>query len=162
MKMNNRIINIKNNNLIFFLNIFIFICILKFISLDDSEPDNILTRKKLSSIVRYSLNDNIGSAYNTLSTTPEGNLICSASFYQSSTMKYYYGLKSNGRPYFIKNNIETEFTTTDSDKERNEEIIRQMLSYMILVMMKQLFILSLGQLFSVQNIIHLNMELYLN
>ena len=121
--MNNRIINIKNNNLIFFLNIFIFICILKFISLDDSEPDNILTRKKLSSIVRYSLNDNIGSAYNTLSTTPEGNLICSASFYQSSTMKYYYGLKSNGRPYFIKNNIETEFTTTDSDKERNEGII---------------------------------------
>ena len=32
-------------------------------------------------------------------------------------------MKSNGRPYFIKNNIETEFTTTDSDKERNEGII---------------------------------------
>ena len=35
-------------------------------------------------------------------------------------MKYYYGLKPNGRPYFTKDGVETEFSNTDSDKVRNE------------------------------------------
>ena len=38
-------------------------------------------------------------------------------------IKYYYGLKPNGRPYFIKNGEESEFGSTDSDKERNEGLL---------------------------------------
>jgi hypothetical protein len=36
------------------------------------------------------------------------------------TLKYYYGLKKNGRPSFIKNGEETPFTTTDSSTKRYE------------------------------------------
>ena len=57
------------------------------------------------------------SYYVTITTTPKGNLICSASV-DGSTIKSYYGLKSNGRPYFIKDNKETEFSNTDSNKMR--------------------------------------------
>ena len=73
----------------------------------------------LTSIIRYSLDDTACS-YATITTTPKGNLICSSSYFQSSTKKFYYGLKPNGRPYFIKDNKESEFFSTDSDKDRNE------------------------------------------
>ena len=73
----------------------------------------------LTSIIRYSL-DPTASSYATITTTPKGNLICSSSYFQTSTLKYYYGLKPNGRPYFIKDNKETEFFSTNSDKDRNE------------------------------------------
>ena len=36
------------------------------------------------------------------------------------TTKYYYGLKPNGRPLFIKNGEETEFSSSNSDRVRNE------------------------------------------
>ena len=73
----------------------------------------------LTNIIKYSLND-LASTYVAIITTEKGNLFCSASYYQTSTLKYYYGLKPNGRPYFIKNNKETPFISTDSDKGRNE------------------------------------------
>ena len=56
-------------------------------------------------------------------TTPHGNLICSSSYYQTYTQKYYYGLKQNGRPLFIENSKETFFSITDSDKVRCEGTI---------------------------------------
>ena len=60
--------------------------------------------------------------YITLCTTPNGNLISSASMY-GKTLKYYYGLKKNGRPYFYNNNEETLFAESDSDQGRSESII---------------------------------------
>ncbi len=58
--------------------------------------------------------------YATSVVTENGNLICGSSFYSSSTKKYYFGLKKNGRPYFLDNGEETCFSITDSDKVRNE------------------------------------------
>ena len=114
-KMNNKKYN-KNISLStsYFL---IFLLSFNIISSDDSSST--IDTKTLTSIIRYSLAD-IGTAYATLSTTPLGNLICSSSYYSSSTKKYYYGLKPNGRPLFTKDGKETEFTSSDSDKERNE------------------------------------------
>ena len=83
---------------------------------DNTSP---IDTETLTRIIRYSLND-ASSNYATITTTPNGNLICSASYYSGSTIKYYYGLKPNGRPYFKKNGVETEFQSTDSDKGRNE------------------------------------------
>ena len=83
---------------------------------DNTSP---IDTETLTRIIRYSLND-ASSNYATITTTPNGNLICSASYYSGSTIKYYYGLKPNGRPYFKKNGKETEFQSTDSDKARNE------------------------------------------
>ena len=58
--------------------------------------------------------------YATLATTPNGDLICTSTYYSSSTKKYYYGLKKNGRPYFLIDSIETYFATSDSNQTRNE------------------------------------------
>ena len=40
--------------------------------------------------------------YATLATTPNGDLICTSTYYSSSTKKYYYGLKKNGSLIFLK------------------------------------------------------------
>ena len=113
-KMNNK----KNNYYtLYTLSIIIFLLSFNFVLSDDST--SIIDTKTLTNIVRYSLAD-IGTAYSTLTTTPLGNLICSESYYGSSTTKYYYGLKPNGRPLFMKDGKETEFSSTDSDRERNE------------------------------------------
>jgi len=58
--------------------------------------------------------------YATLATTSNGDLICTSTYFRASTKKYYYGLKKNGRPYFLIDNIETYFATSDSDQTRNE------------------------------------------
>ena len=100
-------------------NIFILIYMIKIILNDDS--NSLINTETLTSIIKYSL-ATINSTYATVATTPQGNLICSASFYRESTKKYYYGLKPNGRPYFLKDGVETEFSDTDSEKERNEGI----------------------------------------
>ena len=97
--------------------IYTFICFIKFALFE--EINSIVDTETLTSIIKYSLS-NINSIYATVATTPKGNLICSASFYLDSTKKYYYGLKPNGRPYFIIDGVETEFSNTDSDRERNE------------------------------------------
>ena len=58
--------------------------------------------------------------YAAIATTPKGNLICSSSYYNSPTKKYYLGLKQNGRPLFLENGKETLYSATDSDKARME------------------------------------------
>ena len=97
--------------------IYALICFIKLALFQDT--NSIVDTETLTSIIKYSLST-YESTYATLATTPKGNLICSSSFYQDSTMKYYYGLKPNGRPYFTKDGVETEFSNTDSDKVRNE------------------------------------------
>ena len=58
-----------------------------------------------------------------MSTTPNGDLLCISSFFSSSKTLYFYGLKENGRPYFLENGKETPFRTTDSEQARNEGAI---------------------------------------
>ena len=86
-------------------------------------PENtnqIIYNKELTSIIKYYFDDN-GSYNATISTTSLGNLICCSSYFYSSIQKYYYGIKSNGRPYFTKDNKETEFMRIDySDDIINE------------------------------------------
>ena len=54
-----------------------------------------------------------------IATTPKGDLIAGSTKY-GQTLKYYYGLKKNGRPSFIKSGEETPFATTDSSTKRYE------------------------------------------
>lgn len=106
----------SNKNNIFLLlelTLLIFLSDIRIVYLTDINTDT------LTSIIRYSMSD-LQSSYATLTVTPNGNLICSASYYLTSTIKYYYGIKSNGRPLFIQNGEETEFISTDSDRARNE------------------------------------------
>ena len=111
--------NKKYNNNYHLYTSYFLIFLLSFNIISSEDSSSTIDTKTLTSIIRYSLED-IGTAYATLSTTPLGNLICSSSYYSSSTKKYYYGLKPNGRPLFTKDGKETEFTSSDSDKERNE------------------------------------------
>lgn len=53
--------------------------------------------------------------YIALCSTPNDNLIAVSSLY-GKTLKYFFGLKKNGRPYFSNNNEETAFEKSDSDK----------------------------------------------
>ena len=108
-----------NNKYMKIINLLVFLNMINMILLDDSSSNNI-NRETLTRIIKYSLNDDIESNYATVVTTLKGNLICSSSYYEISTLKYYYGLKPNGRPLFTKNGEETEFCDTDSDKNRNE------------------------------------------
>ena len=109
MKMSNK----NNIFLLLELTLLIFLSDIRIVYLTDINTDT------LTSIIRYSMSD-LQSSYATLTVTPNGNLICSASYYLTSTIKYYYGIKSNGRPLFIQNGEETEFISTDSDRARNE------------------------------------------
>ena len=79
--------------------------------------NEIISIQWLNNRIKYSENS---INYAAIATTPKGNLICSASYFSSSNKKYYFGLKSNGRPFFLENGIETVFSETDSDKPRNE------------------------------------------
>jgi len=58
----------------------------------------------------------------TICTTPNGNLISSSTLW-GKTLKYFYGLKKNGRPYFYNNNEGTSFAKSDSDQGRSESNI---------------------------------------
>ena len=83
--------------------------------------NDIIKTQWLNNILDYSA---ISVNYATVSTTPKGNLICSSSFYNRElTLKYYFGLKNNGRPFFLENGKETLYSITDSDKTRNEGTI---------------------------------------
>ena len=62
-----------------------------------------------------------GYKYALITTTENGNLIVSSNRYDApNSLKYYYGLRNNGRPYFENNAKKTPFTSTNSDKERFE------------------------------------------
>ena len=62
-----------------------------------------------------------GYRYTLITTTENGDLIVSSNRdSEPFTLKYYYGLKRNGRPYFSINGDESPITTTDSDNKRSE------------------------------------------
>ena len=83
--------------------------------------NDIIKTQWFNNIIDYSVS---GINYATVSTTPNGNLICSSSFYNTSkTKKYYFGIKRNGRPFFLQNGKDTIYSETDSDKPRNEGVI---------------------------------------
>ena len=107
----------KNKTTDYILNILVISGVMNIVLLDSS--NSIINTKNLTSIVRYSFDD-AGTSYATISVTPLGNLICSASYYQTITTKYYFGLKPDGRPLFMKDGEETEFSSSNSDRERNE------------------------------------------
>ena len=64
-----------------------------------------------------------GASYANLATTPKGDLLCISSSFDGTTKKYFYGIKSNGRPYFNNNNIETCFNEIDNQIRKNEGVI---------------------------------------
>ena len=79
--------------------------------------NDIIKTQWINKRIEYSANS---INYATSVVTDYGNLICGSSFYSSSAQKHYYGMKKNGRPYFLNNGIETFFSSTDFDKVRNE------------------------------------------
>jgi len=82
-------------------------------------PTDIEKAQNLTRISKYS---DIIINYATLATTLNGDLICISSPYSGYTY-YYYGLKKNGRSYFLKNGEETYSTSITSDQKRNEGTI---------------------------------------
>ena len=133
------------NKYILFSNIIIFLCQIVSISLSDcnythpikkngacieggcsaslfeSETctigNDIINDQWLNSINIYT---NTGMNYATLTTTPNGDLICISSVYSSSKTLYFFGLKKNGRSYFTEGDEETSFKTTVTDQGRYE------------------------------------------
>ena len=78
--------------------------------------NDIIKNQWLTSMIQFS---GIGYDYTMIETTPKGDLIAGSTKY-SQTLKYYYGLKKNGRPYFVNSGQETPFATTDSSTKRLE------------------------------------------
>ena len=70
--------------------------------------NDIIKTQWFNNIIDYSVS---GINYATVSTTPNGNLICSSSFYNTAkTKKYYFGIKRNGRPFFLQNGKDTIYS----------------------------------------------------
>ena len=78
--------------------------------------NDIIKDQWLTSIIQFS---GSGYDYTMIATTPKGDLIAGSTRY-TQTLKYYYGLKKNGRPSFVNNGKETPFVTTDSNTKRFE------------------------------------------
>ena len=78
--------------------------------------NKIMRSQKFTSIIQFS---DEGYTYALIVTTPNGNLIASSCKYLNS-LKYYYGLKENGRLYYSYNGEEKLIFTTDSDQPRYE------------------------------------------
>ena len=74
-------------------------------------------------LIKYDFQeDGLGAEYQALSTTVNGNLICS-SWHYSSLLINYFGLKANGRPYFTQNAEETYFSNTTTTQIKTEGVI---------------------------------------
>jgi hypothetical protein len=78
--------------------------------------NDIIKNQWLTSMIQFS---GIGYDYTMITTTPNGDLIAGSTKY-GQTLKYYYGLKKNGRPYFTNSGKETLTATTDSSTKRLE------------------------------------------
>ena len=89
----------------------------EYLSGECSIENDLIKTQRITSAIIYS---DKGTVYSTLSTTPQGNLVCISSYFQTSTKKFFYGLTENGRPYFTKDNIETPFNEIDIQTQRNE------------------------------------------
>ena len=63
-----------------------------------------------------------GVTFATISTTVNGNLVCS-SWDSNSFILNFYGIKKNGRPYFIQSNQETYFYNTTTSTLKDEGMI---------------------------------------
>ena len=90
-----------------------------------SIENDIIKTQWITNIIKYSED---WTSYSTMSITPDNNLLCISSYYNMPensprTNKFFYGLKSNGRDYFINNNKETPFNQIDCNTDRNEGII---------------------------------------
>ena len=79
--------------------------------------NEIIKTQRITNIIKFTVG---GASYANLGTTPKGDLVCLSSFFETNTKKYFYGIKSNGRPYFNKNNIETSFNEIDVHITGNE------------------------------------------
>ena len=88
----------------------------EFISKICTIENDIIKDQWLTSIIQFT---GIGYEFSMIATTPNGDLIACASGY-SHTIKYYYGLKKNGRPYFINSGQETPLAKTDYNTKRDE------------------------------------------
>ena len=82
-----------------------------------TSSNNIQQTQNFTRVTKYS---DIIINYATVSTTPNGDLIYISSHWRDSTTYYYYGLKKNGRAYFLNNGEETPFKSITSDVVRNE------------------------------------------
>ena len=78
--------------------------------------NDIVKTQRLTSVINFSEEN---YEYIIINTTPNGNLIASSTIW-GNTLKYYFGLKKNGRPYFYINNKESTNVTINSDKGRLE------------------------------------------
>ena len=78
--------------------------------------NDIIKEQWLTSIIPFT---GAGYDYTMIDTSPNGDLIASSTQY-SQTLKYYYCLKKNGRPYFVNSAEETPFANTDSSIKRLE------------------------------------------
>jgi len=73
-------------------------------------------------LIKYDFQeDGLAAEYQAISTTVNGNLICS-SWHYSSLLINYFGLKRNGRPYFTKNGAETYFSNTTTTQTKTEGV----------------------------------------
>ena len=74
-------------------------------------------------LTKYNFQENgIGVEFLAITTTVNGNLICSA-WTPSSQLINYFGLKKNGRPYFTQSGKETNFYNTTTTQPKNEGVI---------------------------------------
>ena len=74
-------------------------------------------------LTKYDFQENgISVDFLAITTTVNGNLICSTWSYSSKLINYF-GLKKNGRPYFIQNGKETNFYNTTTTQPKSEGVI---------------------------------------
>ena len=78
--------------------------------------NEIMKSQIFTSIIQFS-GENYDFAM--ITTTPNGNLLASSSK-DFNCVKYFYGLKSNGRPFFYNNGTETPLKLIDTSSFRYE------------------------------------------
>ena len=78
--------------------------------------NDIIRTQWINRILQYS---DTSIKYVSIATTPNGDLVCISSISNQYT-NYFFGLKKNGRPYFLIDDQESCFTTTTTDQSRTE------------------------------------------
>ena len=78
--------------------------------------NDIIRTQRINRIIQYS---DIQITYNSIDTTPNGDLVCISSPLRGNN-KYFFGLKKNGRPYFLIDGQESYFNNIITDNKRAE------------------------------------------
>ena len=78
--------------------------------------NDIIRTQKINRIIQYS---DISIRYDSIATTPNGDLVC-ISYPNNGYTQFFFGLKKNGRPYFLIDDQESCFTNITTDKTRKE------------------------------------------